>query len=234
MRHCHALTVASRALQTLTWGAGVPPERVVYVPNGSGIQFSVKSEQYSVGGGPTVLVYSRLFEFDTGRLVAILRGVQTAVPNLRILMVGAGLYEDDAARFRRQAEAAGIWQTIEDVGWVEPDALPALLGQAHVGIYLMEDTLLNRTKCPVKLADMLAVGVPVVAEAVGQVPDYVVDGRTGSLFATGDVDGITAELIRILQNPEKQARLSAGAKSHIAENFSWEHLAARLLPVYAG
>ncbi|WP_420640584.1 glycosyltransferase family 4 protein [Candidatus Leptofilum sp.] len=242
MCHCHALTVASRALQTLAWGMGVPPERVVYVPNGSGIsnvaarplrvQLSVIGEQYSVSSRPTVLVYSRLFEFETGRLVEILRGVKTAVPQLRILMVGAGLYEADAANFRQQAEAAGIWEAIEDVGWVELEQLPALLAQAHVGIYLMEDTLLNRTKCPVKLADMLAVGVPVVAEAVGQVGQYVVNGRTGSTFPTGDIEGIANELIHILQNPEHQAQLAAGAKAHIAENFSWEKLADRLWLAY--
>lgn len=232
MRHCHALTVASRALQTLAWGMGIPPEQVVYVPNGPGI-----GKPYSVSGNqlserPTVLVYSRLFEFDTGRLVEILRGVQTAVPHLRILMVGAGLYEADAANFRQQAEAAGIWDAIEDAGWVELEHLPALLAQAYVGIYLMEDTLLNRTKCPVKLADMLAVGVPVVAEAVGQVGEYVVNGRSGTTFATGDISGITQELIHLLQNPQRQAQLAAGAKAHIAENFSWEKLATRLLLAY--
>ncbi len=234
MRHCHALTVASRALQTLAWGMGVPPERVVYLPNGPGIggQYSVNSNQ--LAGRPMVLVYSRLFEFETGRLVAILRGVQTAVPNLRILMVGAGLYESDAANFRQQAEAAGIWEAIEDAGWVEPEHLPALLAQAHVGVYLMEDTLLNRTKCPVKLADMLAVGVPVVAELVGQVGEYVVNGRSGTTFPTGDVVGITQELSHILQDPTWRAQLAAGAKAHIAENFSWEQLVARLLPVYTG
>jgi glycosyltransferase involved in cell wall biosynthesis len=232
MRHCHALTVASRALQTLAWGMGIPPERVVYVPNGSGI-----SNQYSVSGNqlserPTVLVYSRLFEFDAGRLVAILRGVKTAVPHLRILMVGAGLYEDDATNFHQQAEAAGIWDAIEDAGWVDVEHLPGLLAQAHVGIYLMEDTLLNRTKCPVKLADMLAVGVPVVAEAVGQVTEYVVNGRSGTTFPTGDTNGIIQELIHILQSPARQAQLAAGAKVHIAEQFSWEQLANRLLPIY--
>lgn len=232
MRHCHALTVASRALQTLAWGMGVSPEQVVYVPNGPGVQYSVVSNQYSVSERPTVLVYSRLFEFKTGRLVAILRGVKTAVPQLRILLVGAGLYEEDAANFRQQAEAAGIWEAIEDAGWVAPEALPALLAQAHVGLYLMEDTLLNRTKCPVKLADMLAVGVPVVAEAVGQVTEYVVNGRTGATFPTGDSTGIIKELVNILQNPERQARLAAGAQAHIAENFSWDQLANRLLPVY--
>ena len=233
MRHCHALTVASRALQTLAWGMGLPRESVVYVPNGPGISplhpFTPSPLSQTQ---PTLLIYSRLFEFDTGRLVEILRGVRTAVPQLRILMVGAGLYEADAANFRQQAEAAGIWDAIEDAGWVELEALPALLAQAHVGIYLMEDTLLNRTKCPVKLADMLAVGVPVVAEAVGQVTEYVVNGRAGTTFPTGDITGITQELIHILQNPERQAQLSAGAKAHIAENFSWEHLAARLLPIY--
>lgn len=232
MRHCHALTVASRALQTLAWGLGLPPERVVYVPNGPGIRYSVISSQLLVNSRPTVLVYSRLFEFETGRLVAILRGVRTAVPQLRILMVGAGLYEADAANFRQQAEAAGIWDAIENAGWVELGDLPALLAQAHVGLYLMEDTLLNRTKCPVKLADMLAVGVPVVAEAVGQVTEYVVNGRTGSTFPTGDVAGITNELIDLLQNPAQQAELAAGAKAHMAEHFSWNRLAERLLPIY--
>ncbi|MCC6607111.1 MAG: glycosyltransferase [Anaerolineae bacterium] len=232
MRHCHALTVASRALQTLAWGMGLPPEQVVYVPNGPGISPESSPPHPFTPSPPTLLVYSRLFEFDTGRLVAILRGVQTAVPHLRILMVGAGLYEADAAHFRQQAEAAGIWQAIDDVGWVEPEQLPALLAQAHVGIYLMEDTLLNRTKCPVKLADMLAVGVPVVAEAVGQVGEYVVNGRSGTTFPTGDITGITNELIAILQNPAQQAQLVAGAKAHIAENFSWEKLASSLVPIY--
>ena len=232
MRHCHALTVASRALQTLAWGMGLPPEQVIYVPNGPGI-----GAPNTVMGGPfierpTVLVYSRLFEFETARLVAILHGVKTAVPDLRILLVGAGLYEADAATFRQQAEDAGIWDAIDDVGWVELEQLPALLAQAQVGIYLMEDTLLNRTKCPVKLADMLAVGVPVVAEAVGQVTEYVVNGRTGTTFPTGDISGITNELIHILQNSAQQAQLSFGAKAHIAEHFSWEHLANRLLPIY--
>ncbi|MCA9897156.1 MAG: glycosyltransferase, partial [Anaerolineales bacterium] len=93
-------------------------------------------------------------------------------------------------------------------------------------------TLLNRTKCPVKLADMLAVGVPVVAEAVGQVGEYVVNGRSGATFPTGDIIGITQELIHILQNPERQAQLAVGAKTHIEENFSWEQLATRLLNAY--
>jgi glycosyltransferase involved in cell wall biosynthesis len=234
MRHCHTLTVASRALQTLAWGAGVSPQHVVYVPNGAGIseQWSVTSHQSKDERRPTLLLYSRLFEFDTERLVQILAGVQTAVPHLQILAVGAGLYEADAAQFRQQLTTAGLLEAVEDVGWLDVAALPGVLQTADVGIYLMEDTLLNRTKCPVKLADMLTLGIPVVAEAVGQVPEYVVHNQTGLLRPSGDVAGITADLIHLLQHPPERTRLSQNALTHMQTHFSWEQLSQRLEEAY--
>ncbi len=233
MRHNHALTVASRALETIALSMGVPAEQVMYVPNGPGISRGT-GEQRSGGESsqPTILVYSRLFEFDTERLAAILRGVKTAVPNLSILMVGAGLYEADAAQFHQQLADAGLTESVTDAGWTEPEALPGLLTTTDVGIYLMEDTLLNRTKCPVKLADMAALGLPIVAEAVGQVNEYVVHGRTGLLRASGDVAGLTADLIYLLQNPAQRAQMGQAASEHIAAHFNWADQAERLERLY--
>lgn len=232
MRHNHALTVASRALETIALSMGIPAERVVYVPNGPGIEGQKAEGRRRKEERPTILVYSRLFEFDTGRLVAILRGVKTAVPHLSILMVGAGLYEADAAQFRQQLAAAGLAEAVTDAGWTEPEALPALLTTADAGIYLMEDTLLNRTKCPVKLADMAALGLPVVAEAVGQVNEYVVHGRTGLLRASGHVAGLTADLIHLLQNPAQREQMGQAAAAHITANFNWARQAERLEQLY--
>lgn len=232
MAHCHRLTVASRALQTIAWSLGLPPEQVVYLPNGPGI--TVPDPLPSTPAAPpTVLVYSRLFEFDTGRLVAILQQVQTAVPDLKILLVGAGLFADDAARFRQQLAGAGLLTAVEDAGWVEPAALPALLRRAHVGLYLMADSLLNRTKCPVKLADMVALGIPVVAEAVGQVPAYVRPGQTGRLRPPGDDAGLAADLLQLLRDDAARSRLAAGGIAHMQAHFSWDGLAARLEAAYA-
>ena len=237
MTHCHVLTVASRALQTLAWGHGVPPDRVAYVPNGAGIrtQLAATHERGSDSDGeaaPTVLLYSRLFEFETGRLVMALRGVKTAVPTLRILAVGAGLYDADAAQFRQQLAEADLLDAVEDAGWVEEEALPDLLSRADVGLYLMEDTLLNRAKCPVKLADMLALGIPVVGEAVGQVSEYVLHGQTGLLRPSGDTAGLTADLVHLLTEPEERARMAGNGRRHYAENFAWSRLADRLEYVY--
>ncbi|MCP5101269.1 MAG: glycosyltransferase family 4 protein [Chloroflexi bacterium] len=242
LRHCHLLTVASRALETAVWSLGIPPERVLYLPNGSGIrkqstinnQQSTNNELRTSGNGhrPTLLLYSRLFEFDTARLVAVLRGVKTAVPDLKILSIGAGLHNEDAVQLQQQLKAASLWDSVVDLGWVETEQLSSVLTQGDVGLYLMEDTLLNRTKCPVKLVDMLSVGVPVVAEAVGQVPEYVVNGRSGLLRPSGDVDGLVADLTQLLTNQALSTQLAIGAKAHISEHFAWSILAGQLDQAY--
>lgn len=240
LAHNHALTVASRALESLAWGHGAPPERVVYLPNGPGIPVETVADSdaaarraaLGLAERPTLLLYSRLFEFDVERLVAILAAVADRVPALALLTVGAGLYEADAAGLRVRLAEAGLLERVVDVGWLEEETLPATLASADVGLYLMEDTLLNRAKCPVKLADMLVAGVPVVGEAVGQVPEYVVAGETGLLRSSGDNAGIVEDLIALLTDAPRRQRLSANAQAHIAAHFSWDLLAERALAAY--
>jgi len=230
LAHCHALTVASRTLQSLAWASGVDPERVHYLPNGPGVPSGselapAKRAELGLAGRPVLLLYSRLFEFDTGRLVTVLQRVKAAVPELAVLAIGLSLYESDAAAFQQQLAGAGLQDVMVDLGWVGESELPSLLAAADVGLYLMDDDLLNRTKCPVKLADMLSVGLPVVAEAVGQVPEYVLQEKTGLLRPSGDVEGLASDVVSVLQEGTLRRRLSAGAQDHIATCFAWPRLA---------
>ncbi|MCA9949854.1 MAG: glycosyltransferase family 4 protein [Anaerolineales bacterium] len=242
MGHCHLLTTASRELQAIALHQGIPDAQIAYIPNGPGIAHDqppseadilAKRVELGLEQRPTLLLYSRLFEFDVQRLVDVLVGVQTAVPDLAILTIGTGLYEDNAAALRTLLTEANLLTAVVDVGWVELDRLPLLLSCADVGLYLMDDTLLNRTKCPVKLADMAAMGVPVVGEAVGQVTEYVVNGRTGSLRPSGATADLAQDIIILLQNPELRHQFSQAARNHIQTHFSWQNLAQQLEKEYA-
>lgn len=240
LTHAHAVTVASRTLEARTLDLGLPAGRLHYVPNGPGIPLraadpaerTAARAALGLHDRPTVLLYSRLFEFDTARLVGVLSSVRTTVPDLAVLFVGAGLYDDDTARLREQLSAAGLAEAVVATGWTALDDLPATLAAGDVGIYLMDDTLLNRAKCPVKLADMLAAGVPVVGEAVGQVPEYIRDGQTGVLRPSGDIDGLAAALVALLQDAPKRSAMAQAARSDMAARFDWADLAARLEAVY--
>ena len=126
MQHCHTLTVASRTLQSIAWSQGVAPQQVLYLPNGPGIQLqpgfnpvqlSQKKDALKLVGRPVLLVYSRLFEFNVERLVEILTRVRTAVPDLAILFIGAGLYAADAADLRQKLQSSDLLDAVVDVGW---------------------------------------------------------------------------------------------------------------------
>jgi glycosyltransferase involved in cell wall biosynthesis len=237
MTHCHALTVASRTLESLAWGMGIRPSRVHYLPNGPGIgadvsQATVKRAELGLTDRPTLLLYSRLFEFDTERLVEILRQTAVALPNLAILAVGSSLYAEQGAALRARLAAANLLGHFTDVGWTAEADLPALLAAADAGLYLMDDTLLNQTKCPVKLADMTAVGLPVVAENVGQVGEYVRHNETGRLRPCGDTTAIVNDLVGLLSDSAERERLGQNAARHAREHFSWDVLAVKLEGVY--
>lgn len=66
-----------------------------------------------------------------------------------------------------------------------------------------------------------AYGLPVVGTRSGGVPDAVLDGETGLLAEPGDVEGIAAAILRLLQEPGLAQRLG-GANRRRAETLTWE------------
>jgi glycosyltransferase involved in cell wall biosynthesis len=242
MNHAHALTVASRALESIVWSNGIAHDRVHYLPNGSGLDYAgavladgqIKEKRVELGLGsqPALLVYSRFFEFDGRRLANVLAAVKNDVPDLAVLIIGQSLFEGDAQQLRDLLQENGVLPSVVDLGWVEESDLPLLLRAADAAVYLMDDTLINRSKCPVKLADLIAAGVPVVAEDVGQVPEYVINGTTGLLRPSGDTTGLAADITRILQNEPLRASFSKAAQEHYRASFSWDQLAVTLDALY--
>jgi glycosyltransferase involved in cell wall biosynthesis len=234
LRHNDALTVASRTLQSIVWSLGVPPDRVYYVPNGKG------ESQIARGGprtarreGKTVLLYTRFFEFRLERVVTLFQQILGTKPGVRFLIVGEGLFGEET-RFLKLCRAAGLEEAVDYVGWVETEALPDYFAQADVAIYPFDDTLVNRTKCALKLLDLMAAGIPIVAEAVGQNAVTVEHGVSGLLVPPGNGAAFAAAVIRLLDSPNLRERLSHGAQRRIRDELSWERLAVHVECAYVG
>jgi len=234
LRHNDALTVASRTLQSIAWSLGVSPERVWYVPNGkSESQVANCEPRMAQPEAERVLLYTRFFEFQLERLVAVLRRIRGARPGVCFLIVGKGLFGEET-RFLELCQAAGLMEAVEYVGWVEAEALPGYFAQADVAIYPFDDTLVNRAKCAFKLLDLMAAGVPVVAEAVGQNAVTVEHGVSGLVVPPGDGEAFAAAVIRLLNNPDLREQLSLGARCRIRESLTWERLTLQVECAYAG
>jgi glycosyltransferase involved in cell wall biosynthesis len=178
---------------------------------------------------PTVLLYTRFFEFDLDRPLRVLARLRMQVPDARLLVGGKGLFGEEAV-FVERAAAMGLADAVDYRGWVAPEALPALLAEADVAIYPFDDNLINRCKSAFKLLELMQAGLPVVAEAVGQNAEVIEDGHSGRLVPSGDVAAFAGVLVELLGDgaERERERLAEGARRRIDEKFSWSKQVERL------
>ena len=178
-----------------------------------------------------VLLYTRFFEFRLERVVEILRRVAAQEPRAKFLIVGEGLFGEESD-LDDLLSAAGLSDHAVFTGWVESDRLPGYFAASDVAIFPFDDTWINRTKCSVKLIDLLASGVPVVADAVGQNLEYVVDGESGLLVLPEDDAAFADAVVRLLAEPDLRAQLGAAAVRRMREVFTWEKLVKEVERAY--
>ncbi len=236
LRHADAITVASRTLQTLVWALGVPPRRVHYIPNGVwptplGDGRRIR-DLYGLGEAPVILLYTRFFEYDAARAIEVLARIRQEVLGARLLVVGEALVAAEGERFRRLAQQAGLANGLIEAGWVALEDLPDYFAAADVAIFPFDDTLVNRAKCSGKLADLLAAGVPVVADAVGQNAEYIRHGETGLLVPSGDIEAMAQAALALLRDRPWARALGERAAQRMLAEYHWGALVERLLEAY--
>jgi glycosyltransferase involved in cell wall biosynthesis len=224
LRHADAVTVASRALESLVAAQiGGDTSRVSYVPNGCFVPRHSDAEASAGTNAPTILLFSRFLEFRLERIVTLVKMVAAQLPQARWLIVGAGLQSEEKTLAVNLAQA-NLTQYVHFTGWLPFDQLPAYFQAADVAIYPYDDTLLNRTKCSVKLIHLLAAGLPVVADSVGQNCEYIGSGVSGILVPPEDDVAFSQAVITLLQQPEKRQELGQAAAQAIQEKFNWPRL----------
>jgi glycosyltransferase involved in cell wall biosynthesis len=229
--HADAMTVASRALQTLVWARGVPPNRVFYLPNG--VNPPPAEAERPEEGRPTMLLYTRFFEFDLDRLWRIVAGVRKRKPDARLIVTGAGFDREEKTLLANARQAgwtvSEVWppnpqSDLVNAGWGTDETLPLSFALADVALYPFDDTLFNRTKCPMKLMDLQAAGIAVVADAVGQIAETIESGRTGLLVPPGDEQAFIEALLMLLESPQRCRAMGMTAQASISRRFDWDRL----------
>ena len=225
LTHNDAVTVASRTLQSLAWSMGVPPEPCSLCSQWRR-RAPVIDRRSARPASPTLLLYTRFFEFAVERVVDIVRRSLAAVPERRLVVLGAGLFGEETT-FLAQVAALGLSDRIEYAGWREPAELPFYFAAADVAIYPFDDTLINRAKCAVKLIDLLAAGVAVVADNVGQNAEYIEHGESGVLVTPGDTASFVDWVVRLLGDRDLSGRLGDRARRRMNDHFSWGISGAR-------
>ena len=199
LRVARSVVVPSAYLAELARGWGLEP--VLVVPNPAPPAAAVEPGSLAPG---TVVFVGRLTRQKA--LEVALRAV-AAVPAARLLLVGDGPEREALERLAAELDLDG---RVSFLGRRPRDEALRLVAGAEA-VLLSSDW----ENLPHAAVEALSVGTPVVATAVGGVPEVVRDGVNGLLVPPGSPAALAAALRRLLAEEGLRARLAAAARPSV-------------------
>ena len=164
-------------------------------------------------------------------MIEVFERVAAEVSEVEFLIVGKG-FSGEEEELLRLAGQRGLAHRVAYAGWVAPPELPRYLAAADVAIYPLDDNLLNRARCSAKLVDLMAAGLAIVAEDVGQSSEYIEQGRSGLLVEPGDTEAFARCVVGLLRDEGLREALGNEARRRVCEEFAWERLVERVESAY--
>ena len=179
---------------------------------------------------PLVLGVSRLVPrkgFDV--LIDAVGGLPTDV---HLAIAGGGR---DRERLERRAQRAAPWR-VRFLGRVPDADLAALYASADAFAMLCRNRWggLEQEGFGIVFLEAAACAVPAVAGRSGGAHEAVAHGETGFVVDPRSVSETRASLERLLADDELRRAMGMAARRRAVEEFSYDGLAARLLPVAQG
>jgi glycosyltransferase involved in cell wall biosynthesis len=170
-------------------------------------------------GAPIVGVIARL-EPEKGHptLLEAWPAVLAAVPNAHLLVVGEGSQRE---LLEAQASSLGLLDgrgsSVTFTG--RRDDVPAVTAALDVAVLPS-----YREAQGLSILEAMALSRPVVASAVGGIPEMIDDGRTGLLVRSRDPGALAMAIARLLRNETFAARIGAAGHDLVHERFCVEQM----------
>jgi len=143
-------------------------------------------------------------------------------PEARFVVVGDGPLREELLGF---AKRGALRERVRFLGY-RADAR-ALVGLLDV---LVVPSLTEGS--PLIVLEAMAAGVPVVASAVGGIPDQVRHGEEGLLVPPDDPDALAETLGTLLRNPTRARRLGEAGRRRAGNEFCHDTLVSRIEAIY--
>jgi glycosyltransferase involved in cell wall biosynthesis len=126
-----------------------------------------------------------------------------------------------------RAKALGIRQHLEFLGRVPWSDMPRVYARADIGVFPSYSEML-----PNALLEMMSTGLPVVAYAVGAIPEVIRDGESGYVLPAGDKTLLAERLCHLIDHPHVAHSMGYAATETVKREFSMAAVAERTRTFY--
>jgi N-acetyl-alpha-D-glucosaminyl L-malate synthase BshA len=223
--HCDAVTVPSAYLkvmaeQNFSWPRDKAPIEVIAnsvdvkrfrpAPTKDWERLASLFPAASFSPMPKVLIHNSNFRSlkRTDEVVRIFARVSEQVPSL-LVFIGDG---PDRAETQALVAQLKLERSVCFMG--EQADVPWLLQSSDVFILPSETESFG-----LAALEALSCGVPVVATAVGGLPELISDATTGFLHAVGEVEAMSRSVVKLLRDDGLRAQFAAAARARVEQTW---------------
>ena len=226
-RHADFVTAVTEGIRsTLMDRKGVPPSKVLFLPNG------VDSELFAplprdealaqrLGlAGQSVFLAAGSMTFGAGMDVLVEAARRLAGQPVTFLLVGGG---SERERIMRLVKESGL----ESIRFLEAQPATEIAGLhsiAVAGLMTLLDSPLFEGTRPARVLATMACGKPVVYSGAGEGARIIADADAGVVVAPQDPDALAAAVLEIVDHPERAAALGANGRRYVERELSWDRL----------
>lgn len=219
-QHYSKLIVASRYVQQAAVQSGYDAERITVLPYFTSIPDAISTP---VTG--EILFVGRLVREKGVDL--LLEALSTLGGDWTCTIVGEGMAGAD---LRSQADRQGLSGRVKFAGWQSEADVARFIQQSSVVV------VPSRWPEPFGIVgiEAMAMARPVVAFAVGGIPEWLDDGVSGWSVAPGDHGMLAERLARVLEHPEEADAMGVRGRARVQRDFSASAHLRQLLQIYEG
>lgn len=204
--------------------AGYPADLVVSIPNG--IDLAPFKPNLRVRGDDKKITVGTVARLHPQKALHVLldaaRIVVNSYPSVRFVIGGTGPSREV---LETRIKELKLETYVKMEGFIED--VPGFL--QGLDIYALSS---NYEGLPLAVLEAMAAGLPVVATAVGGVPEAVVNGLTGILVPPGDPKLFAQAIVRLIVDREMAFKMGEAGRKRVEELFSAEKMAEKTFHVY--
>lgn len=220
----HFTTVSAHLRDSVIREWGVPPDRVLYIPNGVdlsrfGVPYPEAEIRARLGVGPEDRLIATVGNTrevkDFGTLVRAFERLRRRITGVKLLIVGV----DMNGKFQhRMAKELPDWDSLrKDILFVgERTDVPEIL--SVLDVYVNSSLYEGMSN---SILEAMASSTPVVATDVGGTPDLVQDGVTGWLVPSRDPVKMADRLERTLSDRAEAGEMGVRGRARIERYHSF-------------
>jgi glycosyltransferase involved in cell wall biosynthesis len=205
--------------------AGVPPKRIVFIPNGVELNPSRRKTHYELNDPVTVVFAGRLHPQKA--LDVLLRAFQQVIaerPSLdwRLSIIGDGPLRLELEKLSNQLGIASnirFWGPIYNVS----DHL------AKADIFVLPSWAEGMSNA---MLEAMAIGLPCVASSISANKDLIKHGEQGFLVAPGDPNDLANAIIRLVGDEKLRWKLGTSSFQAIEAKYNIDTVARQYIANY--